>query len=1009
MASKASKVKDITADLSGNNFIEIKGGKPDIKGSLTAGTDLKFPPKGWGLREVRLNIDTKNKDVGGGAKLTLPFGRTIKVDGELGFKLPIPPLELNKLSLNVDNLNLPIPGYPLVFFQGFRGSIENFAESDTDPIEGSLGASATLGPQILGTSAIRFDADGKLSAEQFSGTGTVTIINDKIAKAQGTHTLNWKDKSYETKGNFSILDGAIQTNTGFKVNSGFNINMSGDASVNVPNSVPLIGGAQIGSGNFLLNFSNDNDLSNDFAAGWGTIKVQKLGPEISFVKGFKGYFDGKVETIGAKNVPETNSFIVEPSTQWLVMGADWENPTTNALFQVKTPNGAILNESDFAANNIAIVDQLTDQNTKSVIVLNPAPGVWDINPVNSAGLGNIKYSAFRDSVAPTIQITDPATDVSGGNVAINYNAFDADSNAKVSLFYDTDNQGFDGIQIVDNLEEKDGAGNFAWNTEGVPNGDYYIYAMAMDENNAPVFSYSTGRVRVTETADLSVTKTANADPVVVGNNLTYTITVTNNGSNNARGVTLTDTLPEGVKLVSASVNPNQQSDKDLIFDLGDIANGTSKTVNLTITPPTSGTITGTASVTSKTFDPDVANDTDILATTVSAPTVDVASTDLAVTTTNTPAPLNLGDKVTYNLAVTNNSPTKATGVKLTNSLPSGLKEILITPSKGSVLEGNEVFTANLGELNSGETAMIAINATSIAAGDLINTASITSNETDSNSSNNFITQTLTVNPVDPAPADLELTKTVSNPNPNVGDQITFTLSLTNKGPGIASSIKVADILPPGLSFISANSIQGTYDSNTGIWDVGNMRDNLTRTLNISAQVNTPGSIITNATLLSLGETDINPTNNQTSLTINPIGSNSSNSVQKVPIVGTPGNDYLVGTFETDFIYGWAGNDILIGGLGQDILGGGPGFDTFVLPTKEATANPFLADTIVDFQLGVDRIGLTDGLTASNLALIPLNNHTAIQIAANNQTLGVVAGVSPNQLTNSFVGWNSLWM
>jgi uncharacterized repeat protein (TIGR01451 family) len=392
-----------------------------------------------------------------------------------------------------------------------------------------------------------------------------------------------------------------------------------------------------------------------------------------------------------------------------------------------------------------------------------------------------------------------------------------------------------------------------------------------------------------------------------------------------------------------------------------------------------------------------------------APPVAVDFSDLSLSTTTSPIPANLGDKLTYNLTVTNNGPAKATGVTLTDNLPSAVKDVSVTSSKGTVAPSNSVVTAELGDLNIGESATLTITSNSIGAGNLTHTASVSSNESDPNQDNNSITESKTVNPVVPAPVDLELAKTVSNPNPNVGDQITFTLTLTNKGPGVASSIKVADILPPGLSFISANSIQGTYDSNTGIWDVGNMRDNLTRTLDISAQVNTPGSIITNAALLSLGENDINPTNNQTSLTINPIGSSSSNSVQKVPIVGTPGNDYLVGTFETDFIYGWAGNDILIGGLGQDILGGGPGFDTFVLPTKEATANPFLADTIVDFQLGVDRIGLTDGLTASNLALIPANNHTAIQIAANNQTLGVVAGVSPNQLTNSFVGWNSLWM
>lgn len=433
--------------------------------------------------------------------------------------------------------------------------------------------------------------------------------------------------------------------------------------------------------------------------------------------------------------------------------------------------------------------------------------------------------------------------------------------------------------------------------------------------------------------------------------------------------------------------------------------------------------------------------------------------DLSISRTgDSPAPVNLGENITYNLVVTNNSPTAATDVTLTDNLPSGMNFVSATPSRGTVSEANGVFTADLGNLNSGETATVAITVTPIASGVIAGTASVVANEADPNTTNNLIIHGRTVNAVAPAPVDLELTKTVSNSNPNVGDQITFALTLTNKGQGIASSIKVADILPPGLSFISANSVQGTYDSNTGIWDVGNMRDNLTRTLNISAQVNTPGSIITNATLLSLGENDINPGNNQASLTINTTGSGGSTSVpnQKVPILGTSGNDNLVGTFEPDLIYGLTGNDTiagigesdtiygnqdddvitgnqtndliiggkgndlllggkgndqiygdvgndtLIGDLGQDILVGGPDFDIFVLPTKTAAATDYLADTILDFQVGVDIIALTDGLTVSNLILIPVNNNTAIQIVGNNQILGVVAGVSPSQLSNSFV-------
>ena len=46
-------------------------------------------------------------------------------------------------------------------------------------------------------------------------------------------------------------------------------------------------------------------------------------------------------------------------------------------------------------------------------------------------------------------------------------------------------------------------------------------------------------------------------------------------------------------------------------------------------------------------------------------------------------------------------------------------------------------------------------------------------------------------------------KSVSNPTPNVGDTITFTVSLTNGGPDAATGVQIADLLPAGLSFVSS--------------------------------------------------------------------------------------------------------------------------------------------------------------------------------------------------------------
>mgnify|MGYP003397724852 CR=1 FL=1 len=70
-----------------------------------------------------------------------------------------------------------------------------------------------------------------------------------------------------------------------------------------------------------------------------------------------------------------------------------------------------------------------------------------------------------------------------------------------------------------------------------------------------------------------------------------------------------------------------------------------------------------------------------------------------------------------------------------------------------------------------------------------------------------------------ADADVAITKSVDNPAANVGENVTFTIGVTNNGPDTAESVSVADNLPAGLTFVSANP-SAAYDAGTGVWTVG---------------------------------------------------------------------------------------------------------------------------------------------------------------------------------------------
>ncbi|NEQ20818.1 MAG: phytase [Microcoleus sp. SIO2G3] len=112
------------------------------------------------------------------------------------------------------------------------------------------------------------------------------------------------------------------------------------------------------------------------------------------------------------------------------------------------------------------------------------------------------------------------------------------------------------------------------------------------------------------------------------------------------------------------------------------------------------------------------------------------------------------------------------------------------------------------------------------------------------------------------------------------------------------------------------------------------------------------------------------------------------------IGGKGGNDKLYGDAGDDKLWGDAGDDLLRGGLGNDILvgddfSGGTGSDTFVLAAGEGT------DTIQDFQLGVDFLGLAEDLSFGQLAIAQNQSDTLIRF--NDETLAILNNVDANSL------------
>ena len=155
-------------------------------------------------------------------------------------------------------------------------------------------------------------------------------------------------------------------------------------------------------------------------------------------------------------------------------------------------------------------------------------------------------------------------------------------------------------------------------------GIYTVTLTVTDDDGATDTATTTATIAdLVNTADLSVTKSDSPDPVIVGSNLIYTLTVQNDGPTTARSVVVTDILMAGVNYVSNDCGAAPPVGNALTWNVGNLANGASAACNITVIPTSVGLIINQATISSSTTDPTSSNNTVAEETvTVSVPDLD---------------------------------------------------------------------------------------------------------------------------------------------------------------------------------------------------------------------------------------------------------------------------------------------------------------------------------------------------------------------------------------------------
>ncbi|MGH0941459.1 DUF7507 domain-containing protein [Bacillus mycoides] len=371
--------------------------------------------------------------------------------------------------------------------------------------------------------------------------------------------------------------------------------------------------------------------------------------------------------------------------------------------------------------------------------------------------------------------------------------------------------------------------------------------------NAPIVSRNvTSNTTFTTINTATILSSKQVDKVFshIGDTLTYTVTLTNNGNSSAQNVIFTDTVPSGTTFIANtfSINGIPQSGANPVngVNIGSITAGTTVNVSFQVTVtslPTENPIVNFSSTSYQLVSPPDAE------TSISNPvSTQIREAILSMTKNESLSFADVGQTAFYTTSIANVGNTDATNIVFTDILPSGLTFVPNTLTVDGVLQpdANPNTGVTLAALPPNEIYSIVFQVTvnSIPPSNPApNTASTTYEFTvdpDNPPVSNTASSNTTLLQINNA--NIISTKTANLTFADVGNTITFTLNLPNTGNAAATDVTIIDILDSNLSFIpNSFTVNGqtipNADLSTGV-NIGSINGGNTAIVTFQATVTT---------------------------------------------------------------------------------------------------------------------------------------------------------------------------
>ncbi|CAM1333637.1 gliding motility-associated C-terminal domain-containing protein [Tenacibaculum aestuariivivum] len=416
---------------------------------------------------------------------------------------------------------------------------------------------------------------------------------------------------------------------------------------------------------------------------------------------------------------------------------------------------------------------------------------------------------------------------------------------------------------------------------------------------------------VISVADISLTKEVVDGDVtpLVGEEITFKLTVTNDGPETATGIQVTDLLPSGYDFLTFSSSAGTYNEVTGVWMVGSLINGASETLLIDVEVNPTGVYLNTAEVTgANVVDNDSTPNNGIIkeddyAEAFTTPIQKVADLSISKTTVGGITNAQPGDELRFQITVSNAGPDNATNVEVMDLLPVGFMYEQFSATSGSYNKNTGIWTVDDIPATGSQTLFIdvTVNSPANVVNEFVNAAEIISTDQidpDSNVTEGSIIDDLNDGILDDDEtsftvlvgiADLSLIKSVSNTNANVGEVVTFTLQVNNNGPNVATGVAIIDVIPEGYSNVTAISNSGTLNNNNILWS--NLNIPLTgTTITYQATVNIPteqiGEYLNIAQIVASNQFDPNSTPD------NDDGDQSENDETSI-VINTPTTDIAI--------------------------------------------------------------------------------------------------------------------